>query len=111
MSESVASAPRPATGAYVWFGMMIASWTAFGALAVTSEETLASVWDWVHGLPLIAEIVVWLFTLPWTLALAVWESAWDDGLRTFVVLLIAAGWTIVSIPRSPASSRSYPHGN
>lgn len=99
MSASAAHARRPTTGAYAWFGMMIASWTAFGALAVTSEETLAAVWDWIRSLPLAAEIVVWILALPWTLALAVWES-WDDGLRTFVVLLIAAAWTIMSIPRS-----------
>jgi hypothetical protein len=49
--------------------MMIASWTGFGVLAVTSEATVTDVWDWVHGLPLIPEIVVWVFA-PGTYRLA-----------------------------------------
>ena len=109
MSASAAHAHRPTTGAYAWFGMMIVSWTAFGLLAVTSEQTLAEAWDWVRSLPLVAEIVVWILTLPWTLALAVWESAWGDEARTVVVLLIAAaGRSCRSRGAAPAPSRSNP---
>jgi hypothetical protein len=101
MTASAAHSPRPNTGANAWFGLMIASWAAFGLLAVTSEQTLAEAWEWVRRLPLAAEIVVWILTLPWTLALAVWESAWGDESRTAVVLLIAAAWTLMAIPRAP----------
>jgi hypothetical protein len=100
MTDSAVHARRPTTGAYAWFGMMIASWAAFGALASSSEGTLADVWNWVRSLPLVAEIVVWVLALPWTLALAVWHSSWDDGLRGLVVLAIATAWTIISIPRA-----------
>ena len=50
MTESAAHPPRPDTGANAWFGLIIASWTAFGLLAVTSEQTLAEAWDWIRRL-------------------------------------------------------------
>ena len=99
--STVADTARPTTGAYAWFGLMVGSWLAFGVLAVTSEDTLAGIWDWVGGLPLVLELVVWLLTFPWMLALAVWESAWNDEARVLVVLAIAIGWTLMSIPRPP----------
>jgi hypothetical protein len=90
---------RPATGAYAWFGLMAGMWAALAVLAVASEDTLAHIWDWVVGLPLLLELVVWLLTFPWLLALAVWESDWSDTARLLVVLAIAAAWTLMSIPR------------
>jgi hypothetical protein len=99
--STVARTARPTTGAYAWFGLMVGSWLAFAVLAVTSEHTLAAIWDWVRGLPLVLELVVWLLTFPWMLALAVWESAWSDAARLLVVLTIATAWTLMSIPRPP----------
>ena len=98
--STAARTTRPTTGAYVWFGLMIASWLAFAVFAVTFEDTLADIWDWVGGLPLVLEMLVWLLTLPWMLALAVWESDWSDPARLLVVLAIATAWTVMSIPRS-----------
>jgi hypothetical protein len=99
LMSTVAPTARPTTGAYAWFGLMVGSWLAFAVLAVTSEDTLTSVWDWVRGLPLVLELVVWFLTFPWMLALAVWESAWSDAARLLVVLAIATAWTLMSIPR------------
>ncbi len=97
--STVARTARPTTGAYAWFGLMTGSWLAFAVLAVTSEDTLADIWDWVGGLPLVLEVLVWVLTLPWMLALAVWESAWSDAARLLVVVAIATAWTLMSIPR------------
>ena len=97
--STVARTARPTTGAYAWFGLMTGSWLAFAVLAVTSEDTLADIWDWVGGLPLVLEVLVWFLALPWMLALAVWESAWSDAARLLVVLAIATAWTLISIPR------------
>ena len=99
--STVARTARPTTGAYAWFGLMVGSWLAFAVLAVTSEDTLAGIWEWVRGLPLVLELVVWVLTFPWMLALAVWESAWSDAARLLVVLTIATAWTLMSIPRPP----------
>jgi hypothetical protein len=90
---------RPTAGAYAWLGLMVGMWAAFAVLAVTSEDTLARVWDWVAGLPLVLELVAWLLTFPWLLALAVWESAWSDTARVLVVLAIGTAWTLISVPR------------
>ena len=98
---TVTRTARPTIGASAWFGLMIGSWLAFAVLAVTSEDTLAGIWDWVRGLPLALELVIWILTLPWMLALAVWESAWSDTSRVLVVLAIATAWTLMSIPRPP----------
>jgi hypothetical protein len=99
MMSTLARTARPTTGAYAWFGLMVGTWLAFAVLAVTSEEALDRIWDWVRDLPLVLELVVWLLTFPWLLALAVWESAWSDTARVLVVLAIATAWTLMSIPR------------
>jgi hypothetical protein len=97
--STAAHTARPSTGAYAWFGLMVGAWLAFAVLAVTSEGALDRIWDRVGDLPLVLEVIVWLLTLPWLLALAVWESAWSDTARVAVVLAIATAWTLISIPR------------
>ena len=99
--STVARRARPTTGAYAWFGLMTGSWLALAALAVASEDTLADIWHWVGDLPIVAEVLVWFLTLPWMLALAVWEGHWSDAARVLVVLGIASAWTLVSIPHKP----------
>jgi hypothetical protein len=71
---------------------MVATWVAFGVLAVASSDTLSDLWAWVRGLPLVAEVVLWVLTLPWMLALAVWENPWDEWLRRLLVASVAGGW-------------------
>jgi hypothetical protein len=90
---------RPTTGAYAWFGLMVGTWLAFAVLAVASEAALADIWQWVRDLPLVLELVVWLLTFPWLLALSVWESDWSDTARLLIVIAIATAWTLMSIPR------------
>jgi hypothetical protein len=90
---------RPTIGARVWFAFMVASWAAFAVIAATSEHLLADAWQGARDLPLALELVVWLLTLPWMLALAAWESDWSGAARVLAVLCIAAGWTLMSIPR------------
>ena len=91
---------RPSTAAVGWFVFMVASWVAFAVLAATAGDVLADVWQWVRDLPLVLELVVWFLTLPWMLALAIWESDWSDTARVLVVLGIAGAWTRLSIPRA-----------
>ena len=90
-------ARRP-LGATIWFVWMVAMWAAFFALLAAGR--LGDVWAWVRDLPLVVEGVLWIAFLPWLLATAVWESSWPDTLRIALVVLFAAGWTLVSIPRA-----------
>ena len=92
--------PRAGFGAYAWFVGMVASWIAFAVLAVASPETLNDLWGWVRGVPLAAEILLWALMLPWMLALAIWESSWEEWLRILLVVSVAGAWSLVSIPRA-----------
>jgi hypothetical protein len=89
---------RPTMGAYLWFAGMVGLWTAFGVVALVSVDKLGDLWAWVTGLPLVAEIVVWIAALPWVLGLWVSQTAWPEWLRILLVLSFAVGWTVVSIP-------------
>jgi hypothetical protein len=92
-------AARPSFGAYVWFVGVAGLWTAFGIVAFASADRLADLWSWVTGLPLIAEIVVWIALFPWLLGLWVSQTSWPEWLRILLVASFAVGWTLVSIPR------------
>lgn len=92
-------APASSTGWFVW---MTGLWVAFFVLL--SQGQLDDLAAWIRDLPLVLEILVWIAFFPQVLATAVWTSDWSEALRTTLVILFAAVWTIVSIPR-PRSGR------
>ena len=96
MKASVRVEPAPGS---VWFGAMVAVWSIFFTLLVTSPSTLADVYDWLTGLATVWEILMWIVLLPWALAWVVWDSSWDHWLRVGVVVLIAFVHLAVSQPR------------
>jgi len=107
-SEREVTAPnpptgRPTVGAYLWFAGMVGLWTAFGVVALASVDKLGDLWAWVTGLPLVAEIVVWIAAFPWVLGLWASQTSWPEWLRILLVLCFAVGWTVVSIPRARGS--------
>ncbi|MEV0790369.1 hypothetical protein [Kribbella sp. NPDC050459] len=98
-TRGVRRVPPSSTGWFVW---MTGLWIVFFVLL--SQGRLDDLAAWIRDLPLVAEILVWIAFFPQVLATAVWTSDWSDALRTTLVVLFAAGWTIVSIPR-PRSGR------
>lgn len=79
--------------ANVFFAIM---WIGFAVALIVNPEWLDALWTWVRGLPLIAEILVWVFFLPMTVGLWIWESAGG----TMIKLLGFAGlvgWTLTAI--------------
>jgi hypothetical protein len=94
---------RPGLGAYLWFAGMVSLWAAFGIVALASVGTLADLWSWVTGLPVVAEVVVWIAAFPWVLGLWVSQTFWADWVRILLVVCFAVGWTIASIPRAKQS--------
>jgi hypothetical protein len=84
----------------VWFGLMVAVWTVFFTLLTVSPETLADVYDWLTGLAIVWEILMWIVLLPWALAYVVWESSWEHWLQVLLVVLIAMVHLSVSMPRT-----------
>jgi hypothetical protein len=97
---------RPTLGAYLWFVGMVGLWTAFGVVALTSVEKLSDLWEWVTGLPVVAEVVVWIAAFPWVLGVWVSQTSWAEWLRILLVVCFAVGWTVVSIPRARPSKRT-----
>jgi hypothetical protein len=85
---------RGSTGWFVW---MTGMWVVFFVLL--NSGRIDDVATWIRDLPLLLELVVWVVFFPWVLATAVWTSDWSEGLRLTLVILFAAVWTIVSIPR------------
>jgi len=88
---------RVATSSKVWFVWMVGMWVAFFVLLRMDRlDALASS---IQGLPWFAEIVVWFLFFPWVLATAVWTGDLSESVRVLLVVIFAAGWTIISIPR------------
>lgn len=56
---------------------------------IFSPETLTEVWQWVQARNDALQVILWILTLPYMLALAVWESGWQTWLRISLVLSIA----------------------
>ena len=82
-----------------WFTFMVGMWAAFFTLVLASPDTLDDIWTWLTGLPLLAEIAMWILLLPWVLALAVWQSSLGDGLTFLILAFLGAAWTGISVPR------------
>jgi hypothetical protein len=91
--------PAAAPGT-TWFGAMVALWTMFVTLLVVSPETLGDVYDWLTGLAIVWEILMWIVLLPWALAYLVWESSWEHWVRVLLVVLFAVVHLTVSAPRT-----------
>jgi hypothetical protein len=71
-------------------------WVGFAIALVVNREWLDLLWNWVRGLPTVAEIIVWVLLLPIMAGLGIWESSWPVLLR----LLAAAGvvgWTLLAV--------------
>ena len=71
-------------------------WVGFAITLVVNREWLDLIWNWVQALPLIVEIIVWVFFLPIMVGLWIWESSWSALVR----LLAFAGmlaWTFLAV--------------
>jgi hypothetical protein len=85
---------------WVLFAVFAALWVAFGVGLVMNQGGLDAAWQWLRGLPIYLQAVVWLLFLPVTAGLWVWETTWPEIVRIVVVLGIA-GWNLlVFIPRA-----------
>jgi hypothetical protein len=89
--------------ATLWFLWMAGMWAAF--LVLLAADRLDGLWSVIRELPLLVEVVAWVALFPWMLGTAVWTSSWPTLLRVLLVGCFAAGWTIVSIPRSHPAQR------
>ena len=84
----------------VLLGVFAIAWLAFGAALVFSQGSLDQAWQWLTGLPLILQAIVWLLFLPVTLGLWAWEQSWPLVVRLVVVLGLAGFNILVMLPKA-----------
>ena len=90
----------------ILFAFFLVLWVAFGAALVWSQGSLHDAWEWVRGLPLIVQGIVWLRCLPVMAGLWVWETSWPLIVRLVLILSIA-GWNLlVLLPRALPLART-----
>ena len=80
---------------------MAGLWGSFVTLLAISPETLDEAYDWLTGLPIVWEILMWILTLPWTVAYLVYETSWTHWLRLLLLVLIATTHLCACAPRAP----------
>jgi hypothetical protein len=99
VARKACATPTNAPGS-TFFAVMAGLWGAFVALLAASPETLDDAYDWLTGLPIVWEILMWIVTLPWTVAYLVYESSWEHWLRVLVVVLIVVVHLSIAAPRT-----------
>jgi hypothetical protein len=92
--------PMQAPGS-AFLALVAGLWGAFVALLGASPSTLDDAYEWLRDLPLVSEGLMWLLTLPWTVAYLVSETTWEHWLRAVVVASIVAVHLCVCAPRVP----------
>ena len=90
--------PMPVPGS-TFFALMAGLWGSFVTLLAVSPSTLDDAYDWLTGLPVVLEILMWILTLPWSVAYLVYDASWEHWLRVVVVALIVAVHLSVCAPR------------
>jgi hypothetical protein len=81
------------TYANIIFAML---WVGFAIALVMNREWLDLLWNWVRALPSVVEIIVWVFFLPITVGLWIWESSWSALVRLLAFAGIV-GWNLLAV--------------
>jgi hypothetical protein len=88
--------------AYIAFGVLAFLWLAFFAAMLINPELLNTAWQTFRGWPLIVQLVVGLLTLPVTLGLWIWNTAWPIWLRLILVIGLAGVTLYTFFPKKSA---------
>ena len=95
-----AAVPMQAPGS-AFFALMAGLWGSFVTLLAVSPQTLDDAYDWLRGLALVPELVMWLLTLPWTVAYLVYETSWQHWVRVLLVAIVVTVHLGACAPRTP----------
>ena len=77
-------------GAFVIFSLL---WLGFAASLIFNPTLLDNVWVAFRGLPWVVQGIVWIFVLPVTAGLWIWETSWPLWLR--LLLVIGLAWVTI----------------
>jgi hypothetical protein len=95
-----AAVPMQAPGS-AFFALMAGLWGSFVTLLAVSPGTLDDAYDWLRELPLVWEILMWIVTLPWTVAYLAYETSWEHWVRVLLVALVVTVHLGACAPRTP----------
>ena len=89
----------------ILFAIFVLLWIAFAAGLVLSHGTIDAAWEFIRGLPLLLQIVVWVLFLPLMVGMWIWETTWPLALRLLLVIGVA-GWNLLMfLPRAAQVAR------
>jgi hypothetical protein len=84
----------------ILFLAFAALWIAFGAALVLTQGSIDDIWQFIRGLPLILQAVVWVLFLPLMVGIWLWETTWPIIVRLILIGGVA-GWNLlVFLPRA-----------
>jgi hypothetical protein len=89
----------------VLFLAFVVMWAAFTVALVWSQGSLDPAWQWVRGLPLVLQGLVWLLFLPVTFGLWVWETTWPVIVRLVVIGGVAFWNLLIFLPRAAQTAK------
>ena len=95
-----ATIPVQAPGS-MFLAVMAGLWGSFVTLLAVSPQTLDDAYDWLRALPLVWELLMWIVTLPWTVAYLAYETSWEHWVRVLLVALVVAVHLSACAPRTP----------
>lgn len=78
------------TATVTWILIVIAGWAALTYLAWAVPGGLETTWRWVQLQPPVFRVAMWLFLLPWMLAIWIWQMPWSEPTRLLCVFALAA---------------------
>ena len=89
-----------------FLALMAGLWGAFVTLLAVAPATLDDAYAWLRELPLVWELLMWLLTLPWTLAYLVYETDWEHWVRVLLVAVFVTVHLGICAPRAPRTKAS-----
>jgi hypothetical protein len=73
-----------------FFAVMVTVWGAFLGVLLRAPRTLDRAWLGVRAMPAVVAATIWLLTLPWMAALAIWESRWKGPTARLLAVVVLA---------------------
>jgi len=78
------------------FAMFVVLWAGF-ALALRGDRGFVdSTWQWLRGLPVPIQPIVWVVILPIAVGLWIYESTWSPTVGLLLAIGMV-GWTLVAV--------------
>lgn len=77
---------------------IVAGWLVMAYLAFFTASGLEGAWQFVRGLPIIVQVVLWLLLLPWMIALWIYQLGWPLWLRLLLIFGLIWATYFMAVP-------------